>query len=168
MPQIRRQSTTEDEDNDTDSATHQGLDDNLRLWQKHELVSLQDDGGDAFAYGVIVDGEPDPELFDDNELVDAEFVQARWWVTVKITSVVNYKINLPKDCCFDAKGNVLGPSNLKPKALQEQEGGCIIWHEYVTERKVGPKAHRRCSTPMGNKNKIGNMLPKSKAKRVAR
>ena len=148
MPQIQRQSTTEDDENDSDSATHQGSDPNLRLWLKNELISLQDDDGDAFAHGYILDGEPELAMFENNHLVDDKYVHARWWVKVKITSVVNSKINLPTDCCFDASGGVLKPCNLFPKALQEQVLGIVIWHQYIVQRQLAPKVYKRTSTPI--------------------
>ena len=109
MPQVCTPSTTEDEDNAADSLTPQGTDDTIRLWKEQELISLHDDDGDAFAHDVLIDGEPEP---DNNDLVDAEHVQARLWV--KITSVVTAKISLPKDCCFDFDGNEVQANSLKP------------------------------------------------------
>ena len=123
MPQICKPSTTEDEDNAADSLTPQETDDTIRLWKKQELISLQDDDGDAFAHGVVLDGEPEPDIFDENDLVDAEFVQARWWVKVKITSVVNAKISLLKDCCFDFDGNELQANSLKPSKTGASSSG---------------------------------------------
>ena len=138
--------------------------DAIRLWKHGVLISLQDDDGDAFAHGSVVDGEPTPDIFDDNEMVSAEHVEPRWWVHVKITSVVDPRIKLPPDCVFSHDGVVLPDNDRTPKALQELEDGIVIWHEYVVARKMGKKKPRRTSSSPVNKVKFGHSLP-SKGRR---
>ena len=134
-------------------------DDTVTFWKRGQLVSLQDKDGDAFAHAVVIDGEPCATIFDNNELVSSEHIEPGWWVHLKITSVNDQRILLPNDSCFSHEGGTLAKNELKPKALMEFKEGIVIWHEYVVARMLAKKQPKRTSTPMGNKNQIGHLLP---------
>ncbi len=42
-----------------------------QLREVKQEPSLQDDDGDAFAHGSVIDGEPTPDIFDENDMVSA-------------------------------------------------------------------------------------------------
>ena len=57
---------------------------------------MLDADGDAFAHGVVIDGEPDPTIWD-NSSADYSDDPAGYWVIMKLTSVVSNAIDLPAD-----------------------------------------------------------------------
>ena len=104
-----------------------------------------DADGDAFAHGVVIDGEPDPHIWDNSSLDNSDD-SAGYWVIVKLTSVSNNDINLPKDACFSHDGHDLNKQDLKPKALAEATEGILIWHEYLHPRMLASKSAKKART----------------------
>ena len=169
VPQMREPTkepsqTTKDAAGDADAQVKGEDADAINVWKAGMLISLRDDDGDAFAHGSVIDGEPSPDIFDDNALVSAEHVEPGWWVHVKITSVVDPRIKLLPDCVFSHDGQELPNNDRTPKALQELEDGIVIWHEYVVARKMGKKKPRRSSSSPAEKVKYRHSMP-SKGRR---
>jgi hypothetical protein len=118
----------------------------LKIWRCNEKVTLLDADGDAFAHGVVIDGEPSPTIWNNsNSKVATNYADdpAGYWVVMKLTSVVNNAIDLPADSCFAHDGHDLAKSQLKPKALMELEEGFLVWHDYLRPRMLAPKTVKK-------------------------
>ena len=114
----------------------------LKIWRCNEKVTLLDADGDAFAHGVVIDGEPDPSVWD-NSSADYSTDPSGYWVIMKLTSIVSNAIDLPADSCFAHDGHDLAKSQLKPKALMELEEGFLVWHDYLRPRMLAPKTVKK-------------------------
>ena len=117
----------------------------LKLWRCNEKVTLVDNDGDGFAHGVIIDGEPSPSVWLNSSIDNSEDPPA-FWVLMKVTSVTNNAIDLPSDSCFAHDGADLSKNQLRPKALEELEGGILIWHDYVRPRMLAAKIVKQSRT----------------------
>ena len=134
VPQMRETTkepsqTTKDAAGDADAQVKGEDADAINVWKAGMLISLRDDDGDAFAHGSVIDGEPNPDIFDDNALVSAEHVEPGWWVHVKITSVVDPRIKLLPDCVFSHDGQEL-PNN-------ESDAGVRGRHRHLARIRRG-------------------------------
>ena len=117
----------------------------LKIWRCNEKVTLVDNDNDGFAHGVVVDGEPDPSIWD-NCSKDFSADPSGFWVVMKVTSVSNNAIDLPADSCFAHDGADLNKHQLKPKGLCELQDGILIWHDYLRPRMLALKTPQKSKT----------------------
>ena len=114
----------------------------LKIWKFNDKVSMLDADGDAFAHGVVLDGEPDSSIWDSSR-ADNSTDPSGYWVIMKLTSIVSNAIDLPADACFAHDGRDLCKNELKPKALMELEEGFLVWHDYLCPRMLAPKSVKK-------------------------
>ena len=114
------------------------------LWMGDERISLKDSDGEAMCHGIVVDAEPNLDVFGGDHKYVAESLQkVGWWIHVKLTHPThNHNFTLDVDCVFNIS-EVLSSTARRIKSLCAEGDGVLMWWEYIVERQISPTKLRK-------------------------